>query len=168
MAADHCSPLLVLGPITLHASNGSLNTSRMTPDARTACKTHWMVSFLVVRGSDNMVFTLRPPAHLPTLSTRAGLGTISRSSGIARFVQGGVVKTFRWQTQAKWQRPSNSSRTTLFTFSALGTLSRSMLRGARTVMSIESVFTTNVMTPHSRRIARKWPPQSSVLSMLGS
>ena len=27
---------------------------------------------------------------------RAGLGTISRSSGIARFVQGGVVKTFRY------------------------------------------------------------------------
>jgi hypothetical protein len=26
---------------------------------------------------------------------RAGIGTISRSSDIARFVQGGVVKTFR-------------------------------------------------------------------------
>jgi hypothetical protein len=47
-----------------------------------------------------MVFTLRPSAHLPTLSTRAGLGTISRSSGIVRFVQGGVVKTFRWASQA--------------------------------------------------------------------
>jgi hypothetical protein len=42
-----------------------------------------------------MVFTLRPAAHLPTLSTRAGLGTIFRSSDIARFVQGGVVKTSR-------------------------------------------------------------------------
>ena len=42
-----------------------------------------------------MVFTQGPSAHLPTLSTRAGLGTIFRSSGIARFVHGGVVKTFR-------------------------------------------------------------------------
>ena len=42
-----------------------------------------------------MVFTLRPSAHLPRLATRAGLGTIFRSSDIARFVQGGVVKTFR-------------------------------------------------------------------------
>ena len=42
-----------------------------------------------------MVFTLRPSAHLPRLATRAGLGTIFRSSDIARFVQGGVVNTFR-------------------------------------------------------------------------
>ena len=40
-------------------------------------------------------FYARPSAHLPWLVTRAGLGTISRSSDIARFVQGGVVKTFR-------------------------------------------------------------------------
>ena len=40
-------------------------------------------------------FYARPAAHLPTLATRAGIGTISRSSNIARFVQGGVVKTFR-------------------------------------------------------------------------
>ena len=46
-----------------------------------------------------MVFTLRPSAHLPCLATRAALGTISGSSDIARFVQGGVVKTFRWATQ---------------------------------------------------------------------
>ena len=44
-----------------------------------------------------MVFTQGPSAHLPRLATRADVGTISRSSGIARFVQGGVVKTFRWQ-----------------------------------------------------------------------
>ncbi len=31
-------------------------------------------------------------AHLRPLATIAGLGTIFRSSGIARFVQGGVVK----------------------------------------------------------------------------
>ena len=37
-------------------------------------------------------------AHLPYLATRAGIGTISSNSGIARFVQGGVVKTFRWAT----------------------------------------------------------------------
>ena len=42
-----------------------------------------------------MVFTLRPSAHLPTLATRAGLGTISRCSCTVRFVQGGVVITFR-------------------------------------------------------------------------
>ena len=47
-----------------------------------------------------MVFTHGPAAHLPYLATRAGLGTIFRSSGIVRFVQGGVVKTFRWPTQA--------------------------------------------------------------------
>ena len=34
-------------------------------------------------------------AHLRPLATIAGLGTIFRSSGIARFVSGGVVKTFR-------------------------------------------------------------------------
>ena len=42
-----------------------------------------------------MVFTHGPSAHLPCLATRAGLGRISRSSDIARFVYGGVVKTFR-------------------------------------------------------------------------
>ena len=35
-------------------------------------------------------------AHLRPLATIAGFGTISRSSGIVRFVQGGVVKTFRY------------------------------------------------------------------------
>ena len=49
-----------------------------------------------VNVSCNMVFTLGPSAHLLTFGTRTGLGTISRSSGIARFVQGGVVKTFRY------------------------------------------------------------------------
>ena len=42
-----------------------------------------------------MVFTLGPSVHLPRLATLAGLGTISHSSDIVRFVQGGVVKTFR-------------------------------------------------------------------------
>ena len=42
-----------------------------------------------------MVFTLRPSAHLRPLATLAGLGTMSRNSDIVRFVQGGVVKTFR-------------------------------------------------------------------------
>ena len=42
-----------------------------------------------------MVFTLRPAAHLPWLVTLAGFGTMSGSSAIVRFVQGGVVKTFR-------------------------------------------------------------------------
>ena len=37
------------------------------------------------------VFTL----DLRLLATLAGFGTISRSSDIVRFVQGGVVKTFR-------------------------------------------------------------------------
>jgi hypothetical protein len=46
-----------------------------------------------------MVFTHGPSAHLPCLATRAGFGRITRSSGIARFVQGGVVKTFRWTSQ---------------------------------------------------------------------
>ena len=34
------------------------------------------------------------------MSTRAGLGTILRNSYIVRFVQGGVVKTFRCATKA--------------------------------------------------------------------
>ena len=42
-----------------------------------------------------MVFTLGPPAHLRPFATIAGLGTIFCSTGIVRFVQGGVVKTFR-------------------------------------------------------------------------
>ena len=45
-----------------------------------------------------MVFTQGPSAHLPCLATRSGTGTISGSSDVARFVQGGVVKTFRWAT----------------------------------------------------------------------
>ncbi len=43
-------------------------------------------------------FYARPSAHLPRLATRAGVGTILRSSGITRFVYGGVVKTFRCTT----------------------------------------------------------------------
>ena len=35
------------------------------------------------------------------MATGLSLGTISASSGISRFVQGGVVITFRWQTQVK-------------------------------------------------------------------
>ena len=42
-----------------------------------------------------MVFTLWPSAHLGSWATGHGLGTIHGNSGIARFVQGGVVKTFR-------------------------------------------------------------------------
>ena len=34
-------------------------------------------------------------AHLPCLATRAGLGRIFRSPDVVRFVQRGVVKTFR-------------------------------------------------------------------------
>ena len=45
-----------------------------------------------------MVFTHGPAAHLPRLATRAGLGKIIRSLDVARFVQGGVVKTFRYVT----------------------------------------------------------------------
>ena len=37
-------------------------------------------------------------AHLRLLATLAGLGTISSSSDIVRFVYGGVVKTFRYVT----------------------------------------------------------------------
>ena len=47
-----------------------------------------------------MVFTQGPSAHLGSLATGHSLGTISRSSGITRFVQGGVVKTFRCATQS--------------------------------------------------------------------
>jgi len=38
---------------------------------------------------------LQPRDHLRSSATPAGIGTISRSSDIARFVWGGVVKTFR-------------------------------------------------------------------------
>lgn len=37
----------------------------------------------------------RSSAHLSSLATGPGLGTISGSSDIARFVQGGIAKTFR-------------------------------------------------------------------------
>ena len=43
-----------------------------------------------------MVFTQGPSAHLGSLATGLGLGTIFSNSGIVRFVQGGVVKTFRY------------------------------------------------------------------------
>lgn len=39
-------------------------------------------------------------AHLCSLATGHGVGTISRSSSIARFIQGGVVKTFRCRDEA--------------------------------------------------------------------
>ena len=42
-----------------------------------------------------MVFTHRPFGHLGSLATGVGLGRIPRSSDIVRFVQGGVLKTFR-------------------------------------------------------------------------
>ncbi|SMP75742.1 hypothetical protein SAMN06265222_1201, partial [Neorhodopirellula lusitana] len=40
-------------------------------------------------------FYARPSAHLRTLATGVGFGTISGSSCIVRFVWGGVVKTYR-------------------------------------------------------------------------
>ena len=54
-----------------------------------------METLITIHRDGQHGFYARPSAHLPTLSTRAGLGTIFRSSGIVRFVQGGVVKTFR-------------------------------------------------------------------------
>ena len=59
-----------------------------------------MERHLVVQPSGNMVFTLWPSAHLRSLATGVGLGRIFRSSGIFRFVQGGVVKTFRYVTSS--------------------------------------------------------------------
>ncbi|TWT81702.1 hypothetical protein CA13_31550 [Planctomycetes bacterium CA13] len=47
-----------------------------------------------------MVFTLGPSAHLRSLATGDGFDTIPFSLGIVRFVQGGVVKTFRYVTEA--------------------------------------------------------------------
>ena len=49
-----------------------------------------------------MVFTLRPAAHLRALATGVGLGRITRSSNVARFVQGmsfivgAKVRDVRW------------------------------------------------------------------------
>ena len=42
-----------------------------------------------------MVFTLGPAAHRCRLFNPPSGGRIFRSSGTVRFVQGGVVKTFR-------------------------------------------------------------------------
>ena len=42
-----------------------------------------------------MVFTQGPAAHLRSLATGVGLGTILPNPDVARFVKGGVVKTFR-------------------------------------------------------------------------
>ena len=50
-----------------------------------------------------MVFTLRPFGHTAGSFVQWAIphgGTISRSSGIVRLVQGGVVKTFRYVTSA--------------------------------------------------------------------
>ena len=47
------------------------------------------------RGMQHGFYAEALRAHLRSLATLAGLGTISRNSDIARFVQGGVVKTFR-------------------------------------------------------------------------
>ena len=44
-------------------------------------------------------------AHLGSLATRAGLGTISHSLGIARFIQGGVVETFHWPANNHGAQP---------------------------------------------------------------
>ena len=63
------------------------------------CSGFGMETPLDPQRSYNMVFTLRPSAHLPCLATWAGLGIIFCSPGIARFVQGGVVKTFRCSTE---------------------------------------------------------------------
>ena len=46
-----------------------------------------------------MVFTLRPSAHLRSLATGVGFGTISAVQTSLGFVQGGVVKTFRCRTE---------------------------------------------------------------------
>ena len=66
-----------------------------------------------------MVFTLRPFGHTFALWQRAlALVQLFLSSGIVRFVQGGVVKTFRWATQINRMEqdvspsmPANLSRT---------------------------------------------------------
>ena len=58
----------------------------------------------------NMVFTQGPSAHLPRLATWAGLGTISRNSGIACFVYGSVIKTFRFRSEVTVIRESNRSQ----------------------------------------------------------
>ena len=50
-------------------------------------------------------FYARPSAHLRSLATGVGLGTIPRSSDIVRFVQGGVVKIFRCATQSNEFQP---------------------------------------------------------------
>jgi hypothetical protein len=52
-----------------------------------------------------MVFTQGPSAHLRSLAAGVGFGRIFRSSGIIRFVQGGVVKTFRWATLSQMADP---------------------------------------------------------------
>ena len=53
-----------------------------------------------------MVFTLGPSAHLRFLATGDGFGVIFSNACTARFVQGGVVKTFRYFESAQ--------KTTLF------------------------------------------------------
>ena len=59
-----------------------------------------------------MVFTLGLRHTFVCLANIAGIGTILRSSGIARFVQGGVVKTFRWADNLR-DRHVQQNRNTL-------------------------------------------------------
>ena len=69
--------------------------SQLRQTRRLFCiKWTWRIGNRFIAGQH--VFYARPSAHLRSLATCLGAGTISRSSDIARFVQGGVVKTFRW------------------------------------------------------------------------
>ena len=72
----------------------------VTSRARTSDGTYFISLTIDAPWSPNMGFYARPSAHLRCLATLAGLGTTSRSSGIVRFVQGGVVETLRFATQS--------------------------------------------------------------------
>ena len=88
-----------------------------------------------------MVFTLGPAAHLPCLAARAGLGTIVRSSCIVRFVQGGVVKTFRCPLMNPRTRNVVTVTIILFTLLTLAYLSIGPIRSAYVAHRISSAST---------------------------
>ena len=65
------------------------------------CVSFLMESVLAIHRVPQHGFYARPPAHRCRLFKPPSGGRISRSSGIVRFVQDGVVKTFRCRTSVK-------------------------------------------------------------------
>ena len=81
-------------PTILSPRGFSIGFVLATHCASPACAMDWTIGWKV-RVAEHGFYAKALRAHLRSLATTAGLGTIFRSQNIARFVCGGVVKTFR-------------------------------------------------------------------------